>query len=84
MSFSAPDGRDTIIEEDSVEPGPSKRPRVVMSQSIPFLRCPGPLIDCDFAGNVGFDPLGLAKNKEQLWEYREAEMKHGRLAMLVS
>jgi hypothetical protein len=54
-----------------------------MSESIPFLKCPGALVDCDLAGNVGFDPLGFAKNKEQLMEYREAEIKHARLAMLV-
>jgi hypothetical protein len=55
-----------------------------MSQSLPFLVCPSALADCnELAGNVGFDPLGLAKNKEQLWEFREAEIKHARLAMLV-
>ena len=53
-----------------------------MSESIPFLGCSKVLQESDLAGNVGFDPLGLAKNKEQLWEYREAEIKHSRLAML--
>ena len=55
-----------------------------MSESIPFLSCPPVLRYSDLAGNVGFDPLGLAKNKEQLWEYREAEIKHARLAMLAA
>ena len=55
-----------------------------MSESIPFLECPKVLKESDLAGNFGFDPLGFAKNKEQLWEYREAEIKHARLAMLVS
>lgn len=55
-----------------------------MSESIPFLQCPKVLKESELAGNFGFDPLGLAKNNEQLWEYREAEVKHGRLAMLVS
>jgi len=55
-----------------------------MSESIPFLNCPGVLRYSDLAGNVGFDPLGLATNKEQLWEYREAEIKHARLAMLAA
>lgn len=41
------------------------------------------LADCPFAGNVGFDPLHLAKSREQLWRYREAEIKHARLAMLA-
>jgi hypothetical protein len=62
----------------------SPRKGSVMSQSLPFLVCPSALADCnELAGNVGFDPLGLAKNKEQLWEFREAEIKHARLAMLV-
>lgn len=55
-----------------------------MSESIPFFSCPPALRYSDLAGNVGFDPLGLAKNKEQLWEYREAEIKHARLAMLAA
>lgn len=55
-----------------------------MSESIPFLECPPLLRDSDLAGNFGFDPLGFAKNKEQLWDYREAEVKHGRLAMLAA
>jgi len=55
-----------------------------MSESIPFLNCPSVLMNCELAGNVGFDPLGLAKNKELLWEYREAEIKHARLAMLAA
>lgn len=55
-----------------------------MSESIPFFSCPPVLRYSDLAGNVGFDPLGLAKNKEQLWEYREAEIKHARLAMLAA
>ena len=33
---------------------------------------------------MGFDPLGYANNREILFEYREAEIKHARLAMLVS
>ena len=55
-----------------------------MSKAIPFLECPSILKDSELAGNAGFDPLGLSRNKEQLWEYREAEIKHARLAMLVS
>ena len=35
-------------------------------------------------GNFGFDPLQLAKTSEQLTTYRKAELKHGRLAILVS
>ena len=42
------------------------------------------LASCDLAGNFGFDPLRLAQSQEQLITYRKAEIKHSRLAMLVS
>jgi len=35
-------------------------------------------------GNKGFDPLGLATSMKTLKTYREAELKHGRLAMLAA
>jgi len=35
-------------------------------------------------GNKGFDPLNCATDIETLKRYREAEIKHGRLAMLAS
>lgn len=53
------------------------------SEALPFLKCPT-LLTGEFAGDVGFDPLGLAKNREQLIDFREAEMKHSRLAMLAA
>ena len=53
------------------------------SQSIPFLARPKFLTQ-ELAGDVGFDPLNLAKNRELLMEYREAEIKHSRLAMLAA
>jgi len=55
-----------------------------MSESIPFLKCPPVLMESGLAGNVGFDPLGLASSEEQLNDYREAEIKHARLAMLAA
>ena len=54
-----------------------------MSQSMPFMLRPAALTG-ELAGDVGFDPLGLAKSKEELMNYREAEVKHGRLAMLAA
>mmetsp|Transcript_40140 Transcript_40140/g.96952 ORF Transcript_40140/g.96952 Transcript_40140/m.96952 type:complete len:231 (+) Transcript_40140:453-1145(+) len=54
-----------------------------MSQSLPWLNRPEAL-DGTYAGDVGFDPLGFAKNKEDLRLYREAEVKHARLAMLAA
>jgi hypothetical protein len=71
------------ISEASDKPVAVPVKRNGSSESIPFVKCPAVLLDCDLAGNVGFDPLGLSKNKEQLLEYREAEIKHARLAMLV-
>lgn len=35
-------------------------------------------------GNKGFDPLNCATNLQTLKRYREAEVKHGRLAMLAA
>merc|ERR1712127_11472 len=42
------------------------------------------LSDCVMVGNKGFDPLNLAKTLEELDTFREAEIKHGRLAMLAA
>merc|ERR1712232_506688 len=54
-----------------------------MSQSLPFVPRPK-LLDGSLAGDVGFDPFGLAgEDKESLLNMREAEIKHGRLAMLA-
>jgi hypothetical protein len=58
-------------------------PEVEMSKSLPFMVRPSALSG-ELAGDVGFDPLGFAKSREDLMNYREAEIKHGRLAMLVS
>jgi hypothetical protein len=75
-------GEASVAEEPKPVVVPVKRNG--SSEAIPFVKCPEVLLNCDLAGNVGFDPLGLSKNKEQLLEYREAEIKHARLAMLVS
>jgi hypothetical protein len=49
-----------------------------------LLQADSPLADCVMVGNKGFDPLGLAKNLVELDTFREAEIKHGRLAMLAA
>ena len=54
-----------------------------MSQSMPFMARPAAL-DGSLAGDVGFDPLGFAKSSDDLMNYREAEIKHARLAMLAA
>lgn len=93
---SAAESDDLIEQSDDENTGDaigtslsSTSPRVsnaiVMSQAIPFLPCPKVLqANADMAGNFGFDPLNLSKNTEQLMEYREAEIKHSRLAMLAA
>jgi hypothetical protein len=53
------------------------------SKSIPFLRRP-PNLTGTYAGDVGFDPFNFSSSSpEQLTYYREAEIKHSRLAMLA-
>jgi len=71
----------TIDDGDTWQGEGEKLP--VYSKSIPFLRRPKHL-DGSLAGDVSFDPLGFATSKEQLIEYREAEIKHSRLAMLAA
>ena len=68
--------------KDDIEEQEEKT-NVVMSQALPFLPVSDVLRDSPLAGNAGFDPLHLASSKEQLMWFREAEIKHARLAMLV-
>ena len=42
-----------------------------------------PLLDGLHAGDGGFDPLGISKTDGDLYVQMEAEVKHGRLAMLA-
>ena len=65
---------------DNFKFGPEQL-RQKRSISIPFLDCPKTLKSSNLPGNVGFDPFGFAKNQELLLEYREAEIKHARLAI---
>jgi hypothetical protein len=48
-----------------------------MSQSMPFM-VRSAALDGSLVGDVGFDPLGFAKNKDDLVQFREA------LAMLAA
>ena len=73
----------TPMEEAPVVVEPPKPTLPKMSESLPFMMRP-PALDGSMVGDVGFDPLGFAKSKEDLMNYREAEIKHCRLAMLVS
>ena len=52
-----------------------------------LLKKDSPLTDGEasiLVGNKGFDPLGFATSLKTLRTYREAEIKHGRLAMLAA
>ena len=42
------------------------------------------ILDGTMAGDKGLDPLGFASSVPKLRIYREAELKHGRLAMLAA
>lgn len=55
----------------------------IMSQALPFLTRPV-VLDGSMAGDAGFDPLGFAQTNADLMNYREAEIKHARLAMLAA
>jgi len=72
--------------------GPAAAPRKAVaplranSLSMPFLEQPKNL-DGTMAGDVGFDPLGLSEIDDlgvDLYWLREAEIKHGRIAMLAA
>jgi hypothetical protein len=57
---------------------------IIMSESLPFLPRPT-LLDQTMAGDVGFDPFNFAGvDAEKLYTRREAEVKHGRIAMLAA
>jgi hypothetical protein len=53
------------------------------SQALPFQKRP-PALDGELPGDAGFDPFGFAGDRDALWRYREAEVKHARLAMLAA
>merc|ERR1719230_2514931 len=63
--------------EAPVEP---PAPKIEMSQSLPFLTRPENLDG--YVGDVGFDPFGFASYLDIKF-LREAELKHGRVAMLA-
>lgn len=53
--------------------------------SWPFNQFDAPaVLDGSLAGDAGFDPLGVAQSKENLFTLREAEVKHARIAMLAA
>lgn len=74
----------TMIDTADITQEPVGQQQVTQaSEAIPFVERPA-VLDGTLAGDVGFDPLGFAKTKDDLWNYREAEIKHARLAMLAA
>ena len=71
------------VEEEAAAPAPIEEELPAMSTSMPFMARPAALTGA-LAGDVGFDPLGFAKSEADLMNYREAEVKHARLAMLAA
>lgn len=57
--------------------------QIRFSKAIPVMRRPA-FLDGSLAGDVGFDPLGFVKSNDDLIRFREAEIKHARLAMLAA
>lgn len=71
--------RDTSVNTTN----PKEEKKKDMSIAIPFLERPV-ILNGELPGDVGFDPLGFATGKNELLNYREAEIKHSRLAMLAA
>lgn len=57
--------------------------QIRFSKAIPVLPRPE-FLSGTMAGDAGFDPLGFVKSEEDLIRFREAEVKHSRLAMLAA
>jgi hypothetical protein len=64
-------------------PSPSPSGNSDRSEALPFAARP-PALDGELPGDVGFDPFGFASTKDDLYKYREAEVKYARLAMLAA
>lgn len=88
---STMEAADEEVLPDSPELDPQVevgRPRYAETRSLPrVLFLPEPKYR-DFVANVpgdsGFDPLGLCSDVPTFVQYREAELKHGRLAMFAA
>jgi len=73
---------DEAIAADGGEPATPAFPS--SSAALPGQPRPVGLNSFAIAGDAGFDPLGFSKDKESLLKYRNAEIKHARLAMLAA
>ena len=59
------------------------RPRPFRPWPLNTIRVPR-YLDGSLAGDLGFDPLRIARDQEGLFFFREAEIKHARIAMLAA
>jgi len=71
---------ESVLEAKSIVAIPTPP---VKSQALPWVEVSS-VLDGRMAGDVGFDPLRFAKSERHLANYREAEIKHARLAMLAA
>merc|ERR1719181_918574 len=78
---AAAEAEEPAAPEPAATPAAPPAPR--KSMAIPFMMAPAQL-DGTMAGDFGFDPLKFADSPENLMVYREAEIKHARLAMLAA
>merc|ERR1719454_372051 len=69
-------------EADAAMPSTPAVP--LTSLALPGQPRPAGLNSVSIAGDRGFDPLGLGKDKQTILNYRAAEIKHARLAMLAA
>lgn len=67
------------IDKSKIVPGRTASEEY--STAVPFLKRP-PKLEGSQAGDFGFDPLGLSEEFD-LFTMQEAELRHGRLAMLA-
>ena len=66
-------------------PAPAKPAPALAAKWLPIGGMKAPkILDGTMAGDAGFDPLGFSKSQKTLLWMREAEIKHGRLAMLAA
>ena len=70
-------GPSMIRPTSSIRAGISAKPLTMQANA-------GKVLDGTMPGDQGFDPLGFASSVPKLRIYREAELKHGRLAMLAA
>jgi hypothetical protein len=81
--ISSPMESSPVVPKAAVPKAPKTPMLSKMSESLPFQIRPA-MLDGSMAGDVGFDPAGFASSEKELMNYREAEIKHARLAMLAA